>query len=273
MLFSERFGHKPIKANIQLDDMDDDLRNSLWNGLSIFYWERMKGYSLSHNASFNIFCKKVWIFYFKKPVDQMDDCWQHTLHELKSYFFNTSWHEVYSFLEFIAENSDGICDKKDFLDFCNNVLEKEMSGYRFIDNKITPITDSNEINEIENALSSSQSPVQKHLKRSLELLSDKSNPDYRNSIKESISAVESLVSLKLGESGTLGQLLKKLEADIALHPALKKAFANLYGYTSDESGIRHALSEKDSTDFHDAKFMLVTCSSFINYVQGKSEDK
>ena len=26
-----------------------------------------------------------------------------------------------------------------------------------------------------------------------------------------------------------------------LHPALKRAFSNLYGFTSDEQGIRHAL--------------------------------
>lgn len=28
--------------------------------------------------------------------------------------------------------------------------------------------------------------------------------------------------------------------------------------------------EKDNNDFHDAKFMLVVCSAFINYVEGKA---
>ena len=253
--------------------MDEDLRNSLWNALSIFCWDKMKDYWLPRNYSFNILCKKIWIFYFKVPVDQMSNDWQTNLNSIKEHFFTSSWHEVYSFLEFIAQNSDDICKKKDFLAFCNKMLEKEMSGYRFVDDKITPITDNNEINEIESALSSSHNPVQKHLTRSLELLSDKNKPDYRNSIKESISAVESLVSLQLGKSSTLSQLLKKLESDIVLHPALNKAFSNLYGYTSDESGIRHALTEKDSVDFQDAKFMLVTCSAFINYVQGKAANK
>ena len=31
--------------------------------------------------------------------------------------------------------------------------------------------------------------------------------------------------------------------------------------------------EKNNNDHHDAKFMLVVCSAFINYVEGKSEDK
>ncbi len=52
------------------------------------------------------------------------------------------------------------------------------------------------------------------LKRALELFSDRGSPDYRNSIKESISAVESFVIFTTGkDKGTLGQLTKKLETE------------------------------------------------------------
>jgi hypothetical protein len=95
-------------------------------------------------------------------------------------------------------------------------------------------------------------------------------PDYRNSIKESISAVESLVKVTAGsDKGTLGQLTKKLEVDIQLHPALTAAFSSLYGYASDEGGIRHALMDSDSIAFEDAKFFLVVCSAFVNFVEAK----
>ncbi|WGS63939.1 hypothetical protein [Marinitoga aeolica] len=42
----------------------------------------------------------------------------------------------------------------------------------------------------------------------------------------------------------------------------------LYGYTSDEKGIRHALLEGESTNisFDEAKFMLVSCSAYVNYL-------
>ena len=33
--FSQRMGLKPIRTQIQIDSMDDDLRNSLWNNLTI----------------------------------------------------------------------------------------------------------------------------------------------------------------------------------------------------------------------------------------------
>lgn len=102
------------------------------------------------------------------------------------------------------------------------------------------------------------------------MLSDRQAPDYRNSIKESISAVESLVKQITGsDKGTLGSLLKHMPA---LHKDMRLAFEYLYKYSSDEDGIRHAIMEKDILDFHDAKFMLVTCSAFINFVEGKRTD-
>jgi hypothetical protein len=82
--------------------------------------------------------------------------------------------------------------------------------------------------------------------------------------------VESLVALETGsDKGTLGQLLKALEDHIHLHPALKSAFSNLYGYTSDANGIRHALLDAPSLRFEDAKFFLVVCTAFISFVLAK----
>ena len=72
------------------------------------------------------------------------------------------------------------------------------------------------------------------------------------------------------EKGTLGALLQEFQAKTGLHSSLKAAFSKLYGYTSDADGIRHGLMDDDKTDFHDAKFMLVACSAFINYINGKS---
>lgn len=104
----------------------------------------------------------------------------------------------------------------------------------------------------------------------MSLLSDRSNPDYRNSIKESISAVESACQVITGsKSASLGDALKKLDKNIEIHSALKQAFLKLYGYTSNEDGIRHAIFDKSEISFSDAKYMLVSCSAFTNYIIGK----
>ncbi len=64
--------------------------------------------------------------------------------------------------------------------------------------------------------------------------------------------------------------MKEIETKISLHPALKDAFSSLYGYTSDAEGIRHALLDEPNLSFEDAKFMLVSCSAFINYLISKA---
>ena len=110
--------------------------------------------------------------------------------------------------------------------------------------------------------------VNAHLGRAMELLSDRTNPDYRNSIKESISAVESLAQVITGQpKATLGDALKVLKKGERLHPALSDGFSKLYGYTSDEDGVRHAMLEEPTLTVADAKYFLLACTSFINYLK------
>jgi hypothetical protein len=55
-----------------------------------------------------------------------------------------------------------------------------------------------------------------------------------------------------------------------LHPAFREALSKMYGYTSDADGIRHSLMEESRLDGDDARFMLVTCSAFVNYLKAKA---
>lgn len=154
----------------------------------------------------------------------------------------------------------------------NELFQREFVGYRMIDNQITPISDDVEFEEINQAIENNFEGCRNHIKKALRLLSDREKPDYKNSIKESISAVESLCQIITNDSkATLGQTLNKLEkSGIKLHGSLKKAISSLYGYTSDEGGIRHAEGMFASdVSFDEAKFMLVICSAFINYLISK----
>lgn len=144
-------------------------------------------------------------------------------------------------------------------------------SYRFVDNFVTKITSEEEIDTIEEALNSPLDAVKEHINRSLELLSDRENPDYRNSIKESISAVESICKiLSKKRKATLTDALNKLDKKIPIHPAFKSGLDKLYGYTSDEQGVRHSLTDKSNIDFEDAKFILVASSAFVNFLLSKA---
>ena len=152
----------------------------------------------------------------------------------------------------------------------NNSFSRLSYAYRVINGQVVQITDKEEIIAIEDAMKVSDS-VKTHLSNALKHLSTRPNPDYRNSIKESISAVEAMCR-KITDENTLGKSLNKLEKNgIKIPSMLKSAFEKLYVYTNDEStGIRHALmDDSDMPGFDEAKFMVVSCCAFINYIQGK----
>jgi hypothetical protein len=278
MLFSKRKGFSPVKDTIQKDAMDDALRHGLWNALHLCLWERIEYNHYNHTfQSSNVYSlfQHYWHNLFKIPLDNLPGYLDEAHQRVRKYFFECQWYEVYDFIEFTAQNCPDKL-KSEFINFCNHILEKELSAYRFIDHQLTDITDEEEVRTIESAINSTTkySGARKHLKTALGLLSDRKNPDYRNSVKESISAVEALcVSVSDDPKATLGAALNKIERTHKLHPALKKALSNLYGYTSDSDGIRHAMLEESTIGYSDAKFMLASCSAFINYVLGKIGEK
>jgi len=114
--------------------------------------------------------------------------------------------------------------------------------------------------------------VKEHLSKALQHLSNRDAPDYRNSVKESISAIECQCR-KLTGKQTLGDALKTLNQNGAIPPALFKGWTGLYGWSSGKGGIRHALMEEDKLNADLAKYFLVSCASFINYLKTLPFDK
>ena len=272
MLFSQRKGIKPVKSVLQINNIDDDLCNGIWNVLIECYWDSVNPKYFIKNTPMDIFIKRSCSNYFKRPLDTLENNWGAIYAEIRKYYFDCMWYEIYDFIEFIANNYPLKYRNDSFMSKCNYILERELSAYRFVGGKVTQITSKEEISEIEKALnvSSPFKTVGVHIKGALALLADKKSPDYRNSIKESISAVEAICKLiTKKKKPQLGQALKILEKEIGLHSALKKAFNNLYGYTSDAKGIRHALLEEAELYLEDAKFMLISCSAFVNYLVSK----
>ena len=162
-----------------------------------------------------------------------------------------------------------------FTERLNSDFERLHFAYRIVEDKIVEICSNEEIVTIEKALSDSPANIREHLNKALQHYAKRPEGDYRNSIKESISAVEAWCREKTGES-TLGPALSKLEKKgVTLHPMLKQAFDKLYFYTNDkETGIRHALMDETGTympNAEEAMFMLVSCSAFINYLNVKEK--
>jgi len=286
MLFSQRQGLKPIKKTIQIDFVDEDLRNTLWNYLSV-YLDLLRETHTTHHlpgkrhltGEGKVFVLSLWINYFKKPTDDIADRYgdidyDKVYENIRNYFFATPWYEVYDFIEFFANTYHTKEFNERFMKMCNSALERELSAYRFVAGKITRITSEEEISAIEKALDIPDpfKGPRIQITSALDKLSNRKSPDYRNSIKDSISAVEGILRIITGEL-SFAKAFKKIEekSKVQLHPALKQAFIKLYGYTSNAEGIRHPLLDEPNLTLTDAKFMLASCSAFINYLVDKTK--
>jgi hypothetical protein len=155
-------------------------------------------------------------------------------------------------------------------------FRETQAAYRVIDNDtIVPNASEQEGAALVEALdvlkSAGLDGARAHLKQAGEELS---TGRFAKSVAESIHAVESVARAIEANANTLDPALKRLRDKIGIHPALVQGFGNLYGYTSDEQGVRHALIEgaKPNVDQYDALFMLGACAAFCTYLVGKSRD-
>lgn len=275
--FSERYGYQK-KRILSPEDMPSELRNRLWNIIK----QVIESYP---NSQKEWMIEEIWDEFFKKDLDEIKISVVFPLsfafNKIKDLFLLLEWYKVYDFIEFLLQkmkikediylpsSKEKISICEGFINEINRIFEEEGAPYKIIDCCVTPITSQLEIEEIERALKIGDKyyPVKKHLSKGIELFSKRPNPDYLNSIKEAISAVEALTRIITGkENATLGEVINSLN----IHPALKEAVKKLYGWASDEGGIRHAeKSISSQINQEEACFALVICSSIVNYIISK----
>ena len=273
--FSEAHGMGTCNTQMQYDDLDDGTRNILFNyiaeSLKSQYGQRWSNNYKSKEV--DSLCRLV-MTHVLQPRFDIDELYglDYLIPVTEKIISQAPFNEVFDFIEALCRFRYDKYDETKLKSFCellNTLLEYEYVGYRIIDGHFTPITDKNEIAAIEEACDNTYQGPRTHISKAVALISDREHKDYKNCIKESISAVESLCSIIVGKEGTvLSTALKQLEdSGLKIHPVLKNAFSKLYAYTCDEKGVRHAegLLESEVT-FEDAKFMLVSCCAFVNYL-------
>lgn len=267
MRFSERNGYRSPRQAIQLESIDDRLRNALWSVFLVVFAERASFESGRHGFTRNSSLEWFFIAFWHQrgqPIDTIPESYDYALAKVRRYFLECEWHDVFDFLELVAAGAEEGPSKL-FRLVCNERLKEEKSAYRFVGGVIAPVVQPEELDAVEAAMMAPVPfPSRQHIERALELYADRNAPDYRNSVKESISAVEAMARRVSGDnSDTLGSALKGIPG---LHPAFRKALLALYGYTSDKGGVRHALMEESAVTAAEAKFMLVACSAFVSFL-------
>lgn len=272
--FSDRIG-ATVPPPLQLNSLSDELRMGLWNDFCTHVFR-------SHGLTGDEWMRPARMLYREIgfPVDEVHS-FGSARARIKEWFFQQTlpWYSVFNLMEFCVQNSAHVCtdprERAAILPVAiNRTLEEHNSGYRVIGDTLAPITNAEEMDAVQEAASmraAGSDGARIHIQAAIQALSAKPSPDYRNCIKESISAVESVVKVIIGQrGGDLKAALEKFHRAAPLHGALKDGLVKLYGYTSDEGGIRHGLIDEPTVGFDDAKFMLVACSAFVNYLVAKA---
>ncbi len=261
--FSKRNGYVESKDCIIKDSLPDSVMNAIHNCFTDLFvkYNIWPDYYKNINADFGRYYLNMRTennhHTFFSPLKYVD------CDELEWYeridIFEWTFTYLYRCLESKYIESLNECIKE-----LNYELERHHYAYRVISGLFIDVSSTAEISAIEEALSAPNHNVKTHLQQAIRLISpSQTTPDYRNSIKESISAVEAYCR-DLTHGSTLDRAISKL----SLHPQIKQSIFDLYCYTNDKkSGVRHAWLDQSNPPAHDeAIFLLVSACSFVNYL-------
>lgn len=281
-LFSERYGYtKPIEVLIR-EKITEDIENALCTCYDVLEDAIRRG-RYSNTDTFKDMELFLWTdFLNKRHNDFFCDFGGHMIVATQVLKDNSyEWFHKLNMVELSVKWLFAIGEKDPllvklanaFISRINHEFERLNYAYRFVEREIVEISSKEEILTIEKAIKNGENNVRLHLQSALSLLAKKPTGDYRNSIKESISAVEAVCREMTGKNN-LGDALNELEkTGVVIPKVMKIGFDKLYGYTNNkETGIRHALMDNEGTyipSSSEAIFMIVSCSAFINYLYAK----
>lgn len=268
LTFEQREGLAELPSQLQPRTLSKELRALLWE---IVFDSIDLDYDRNVREPWRTILRDRHVRRLHRMVDQFDPSFRAVRADLGPFFEQGGFGDVMGFVEFVLRHPG--CPRG-FWTKVEKALRTSRAAYRLVDgDTIAPIASEAEgaamSEAIEAANAASLDGARRHLKQAASFATA---GNWGDSVRESIHAVESIaVTLDPAAATTLGPALKTVAERTGMHPALREALSRLYGYTCDESGIRHALLEGDANvDETDALFMLGACSSFVTFLIAKS---
>ncbi len=275
--FSQAYGYEELPQPLKLEELSKQARTQLWSLLydqvetTLIPYKRL-------GVPWRMILKSVHQDILNLPTDEFfpEDLFEAELEKFvatyKTIFMNAPFFKVFNILQAIMRHSD--CPPE-FTQSVSQIFKRCRLAY-VVDSSnsatIYPAATEEEGKAILQATaelnSAGLASAVAHLRKASDCINQ---GDYPGAVRESIHAVESAARQYDPNAKTLEPALKALEKAGTLHSALKQAFSKLYGYTSDEQGIRHALINKQQSNAgqDEAVFMIGACASFSGYLARK----
>lgn len=267
--FEQAEGAEPIPSQLALKEVSQEMRAHLWR---VFHDSIEQEFSRSGATSNNRWITIMRDWHVERSHGMVDEFDQHggsIKGTIKGIISEGNYVDILGFSEWVIRHPS--CPLA-VLTNLDNALQTSRAAYRVVDgDTIVPIASEVDRQTVERAffdLSEVEfNGARAHLKNAATNLTA---GKYADSVRESIHAVESVARI-LAPTDKLSDALGRLESSLSIHGSLKRGFAAIYGYTSDEKGIRHPLLEEDAprVDETDALFMLGACAAFLSYLVNK----
>lgn len=276
MTVSQAEGLEPLPTLLTKEDFSSELRSRLWSVLHpALYEDSGRSSHLQYYNKWYLILRSYHTLYEHKPIDEFSSSFYEINESLKHLVFKEKWNKILDFFQFVLRHRN--CPS-DFKKYIQHQFTHCQSPWTIIgENEATtfyPSSSAQEAQNIQQALETLKGKdfagAQAHLTNAVK---EFNAGKYAESIRESISAVESVVKKITGvKGGGLKEALKKLKDNgIIIHTALEGGYSQIYGYTSDKDGIRHAMIEAGSpADEIDAQYMLGSCAAFVSYLVNKA---
>ena len=274
LTFSQAYGYEELPQPLKLEEISDRARTKLWSLL----YDYVDSQSMTSESGgpvvsgcWRAILRFLHVEHYECALDEFDDSMRKFTDEYKQKFRSGRFNEVFDLLLAIMRHPE--CPEE-FIRLVSVAFKESRLAY-VVDtsNPVTiyPATIREEGEAILQATAELSNAglvgAANHLRKAADCIHQGDPP---GAVRESIHAVESTSRYFDPKAKTLEPALKSLEEAGGLHPALKRAFSNLYGFTSDEQGIRHAeVFGNANVGQDEAVFMLGACASFSSYLARK----
>ncbi|WDA11659.1 hypothetical protein [Paracoccus marcusii] len=271
--FEQAEGEHPLPRQLRPKELTAELRSLVWATL----YETIGKHDVGHvypdlriMDPWHSIMRRHHVFRLHLPSDEYDPSFDKNMTILKRIIFQGDYLKFFGFLEWLLRLDIGHADMSQRID---HALIYAKAAYRVVDNDtIAPYASEQEAVALEAALHDIRqagfSGASQHLRAAASLAT---GGKWSDSIRESVHAVEASARMLAPGTRELGPALSALERNEVVHAALKKGFGAIYGFSSDEQGIRHPLVDdpKARPGEEEAMFMLGACAAFISYLINK----
>ncbi len=118
---------------------------------------------------------------------------------------------------------------------------------------------------IQNQLNDEYEPAREHYRKAIRYLNERPL-DVENSIKETISAIESIGRIIYPSTNTLGDVVKELRKTSLMPSHLVAVIEKFYAYACSEPAVRHGSPVSSRVLLEDAEFTLHLGAALIRYL-------